>query len=160
MAVSGPALYYWSLAAVAAGTVVQADADIKQSEERQRILAQELKTTELAALAEENVRLSALALANSDVIANAGGVDAYASASLTAVRQFNFRVTNESIADLRLNLATSRAGTSAQIRILKSNNKAVQTAGIFEVAGTIFGGFGKASMLKAPAIAEKSEGLV
>jgi len=144
------AVFYIGLAAMAGGQIVSANAAAEESRERARILEQELRTSELAAMQDENNRLSALNFANQDIIANAGGIDAYASPTLTALRQFNFRVHNEAVEDLRLNLATARASTSASVRILRNNARTAMTAGILSAAGTLMSGAAKGSMLRSP----------
>jgi hypothetical protein len=146
-AAGGNALYYWTLAIAAAGTVVQTQDQIAANRERQKILEQELRSNELAALDEENNRLIALRLANDDMLVNAGGVDAWASPSLIAGRAFNFQMGMQDIANIRFNVADSRAAISARIGILQNNSSAIKTAGIFEVAGIFAKGASSASLL-------------
>lgn len=81
------------------------------------------------------------------MLVNAGGIDAWASPSLIAAREFNFKMGMEDIENIRFNIAGQRAGISARIGILKANSKATLTAGIFEIAGTIAGGIDAAGKL-------------
>ncbi len=147
MAIEGKAIYYIYLAAVAAGTAVTVSDTRNANTRREQILEQELRSNELAALDEENQRLIALRLANDDILVRAGGVDAYASPSLIAARNFNFQMGMEDIENIRFNVASERAGISARIGILKSNSRATFVAGIFEVAGIVAGGLDARSQL-------------
>ena len=147
MADGGATFFYLAMAATAAGTVVSTIDTINANAARQRILEAELRANELAALDEENQRLIALRLANDEMLANAGGVDAWASPSLIAGRAFNFQMGMEDIKNIRFNQLTSDAGISARISILKSNSRATLTSGIFELSATAFGTLDKASQL-------------
>ena len=143
----GGATFYIAMAAMAAGTAVTTIDTINANKRREMILEQELRSNELAALDEENQRLIALRLANDDMLARSGGVDAWASPSLIAARAFNFKMGMEDIENTRFNLAGQRAGISARIAILKSNSRAIAVAGIFEVAGIAAGGLDARSKL-------------
>ena len=132
----GGASFYIFMAATAAGTAVQTMDTIYANEERERILEQELRSNELAALDEENRRLQMLREANEDILAHAGGIDAFASPSLVAARAFNFRMGMQDIANIRLNLAGARAGIAARIGILRSNTRATRTSGILSMIAT------------------------
>jgi len=143
----GGASFYIAMAAMAAGTAVQTIDTMNANKRREEILAQELRANELAALDEENERLIALRLANEEILAGAGGVDAWASPSLIAARNFNFEMGMQDIANLRYNIAGSRAGTSARIAILRENSRATQTAGILEIVGTAFSAMDARSQL-------------
>lgn len=151
----GGATFYIAMAAMAAGTAVTTMDTINANKRRQMILEQELRSNELAALDEENQRLIQLRLANEEMLANSGGVDAWASPSLIAAREFNFQMGMEDIENIRFNVASARAGISAKIGILKANSRATAAAGIFEVAGIVAGGLdaksklGKTSTTKA-----------
>ena len=131
----GGATSYILMAAMAAGTVVETTARVNENKERQRVLEEELRSAELAALDEENQRLLALREANESILAGAGGIDAYASPSLIASREFNFRMGMQDIANTRLNIAQKRSATAARIGILKDNTRATRFAGLFELAG-------------------------
>ena len=131
----GGATFYIAMAAMAAGTVVTTIDTINANKRRQQILEQELRQQELQALDEENQRLISLRLANEDMLVQNSGIEAWASPSLLAARAFNFQM-GEDISNIRLNKFAARAGTSAQIAILKSNSRATAIAGIFEIAGT------------------------
>lgn len=161
----GGATFYIAMAAMAAGTAVSTIDTINANKERERILEQELRSNELAALDEENRRLLALREANDDMLIRQGGVDAWASPSLIAAREFNFKMGMEDIENIRFNLAGVRAGISARIGILKSNSRATLTAGIFEIAGTVAGGLDAKSKLTKPpggttAITKPAEGIL
>jgi hypothetical protein len=143
----GGATFYLAMAAVAAGTAVTTMDTINANKERQRILEQELRSNELAALDEENRRLLALREANDDILVNAGGIDAWASLSLIAARKFNFKTGMEDIENIRFNVAGMRAGISARIGILKANSKATLTSGILSIAATGLSAASKASAL-------------
>lgn len=143
----GGATFYIAMAAMAAGAAVTTIDQINANKRREQILEAELRSQELAALDEENQRLIALRLANEDMLVRAGGVDAWASPSLIAARSFNFQMGMEDIENIRFNLSAARAGISAKIAILKDNSRATATAGIFEVAGIVAGGFDAKSQL-------------
>jgi len=149
----GGATFYIAMAAMAAGTAVTTIDTINANKRREMILEQELRSNELAALDEENQRLIALRLANDDMLARSGGVDAWASPSLIAARNFNFQMGMEDIENTRFNLSSERAGISARIGILKSNSRATAIAGIFEVAGIVAGGLDAKSKLTKTTLA-------
>jgi len=132
----GGATFYLAMAAMAAGTAVTTIDTINANKRRQQILEQELRQQELQALDEENQRLIALRLANEDMLVQNSGIEAWASPSLIAARAFNFQMGMDDIENIRLNKFAARAGTSAQIAILKANSRATAIAGIFEIAGT------------------------
>lgn len=131
----GGMTFYLYMAATAAGTVVTTQNQIKTNKARQMQLDAELRSNELAALDEENQRLMALQFANDEMVVSAGGIDAWASPSLIAARNFNFQMGMEDITNIRQNLMATRAGIESRISILKSNTRAARTAGIFELAG-------------------------
>ena len=135
----GGATFYYFMAA-AAGTAVNVQDQRFANEVREQQLEEELRSRELAALDEENDRLRSLTMANDELLVNAGGVDAFASPSLIAARNFNFKIGMEDITNIRLNLQSARSGVAARIGILKHNSRAVATAGIFEMAGFVLGG--------------------
>lgn len=139
-------IFYLGVAASAAGQVVAAENTRKNEQRRQIQLKLEMKNAELAALDEENERLRMLDLANSEAIANAGNLDPFASPSLMALRRFNFEIANQDIANIRTNLATSRAGFSMQLAISRSNERTARTTGILGALGTI--GQGAATGIK------------
>ena len=143
----GGATFYIAMAAMAAGTAVTTMDTINANKRRQQILEQELRSNELAALDEENDRLIALRLANDDMLVNAGGIDAWASPSLIAARHFNFQMGIQDIENIRYNVASTRAGISARIGMLKANSRATLTAGIFEIVGTAAMGYSKHAQL-------------
>jgi hypothetical protein len=144
------AIYYIGMAMAAAGTVVTTADSIRANKERQKILENELRAGELQALDEENLRLRALRDANEEMMANAGGIDAFASPSLIAARNFNFRMGLEDISNIRYNQASSRSTIAAHISILKSNSKALKQAGIFEIAGTAMMSYAGYQSFKKP----------
>ncbi len=146
----GEAIYYIAIAASAAGALIEADNANIQALERARILEQELKTEELRALDEENQRLRDLQLANDLIGVNAGGVLAYASPSLMAARKFNFKLFAEDQANAQLNLATTRAGTSAKIRIFNRNARVALQLGILGAISTVGLGLSKGGELFKP----------
>lgn len=146
----GEAVYYIAIAAAAAGALVEADNANIEALERARILEQELKTEELRAIEQENERLINLRLANDLISANAGGIDAYASPSLVAARKFNFRMFAEDQAAAQLNLQTTRANTSAQIRIFNRNSRVAIQTGILSAISTVGMGLSKGSLLYGP----------
>jgi len=143
-------LYYFAVAAAAAGAVVEGENARRQELERSRILEAELRSSELLALDEENQRLIDLRFANEEILAMAGGVFAYASASLTAARKFNFRMFGEDSANAALNLATNRASTSARIRIHNANAGVFRTVGILNAVSTVAGGLSKGGLFDKP----------
>lgn len=136
----GGATFYIAMAAMAAGTVVTTIDQINANKRREQILEQELRALELKALDDENARLIQLRLANEDMLVRNSGIEAWASPSLIAARAFNFQMGFEDIENIRFNKFSARAGISAQIAILKSNSRAAQLSGIFEVAGIVAGG--------------------
>ncbi len=150
MADPGTALFYFAMAATAAGTAVSTIDTINANKARQRILEQELRTNELAALDEENQRLIALREANDELLVNSGGIEAYGSPSLIAARAFNFQMGMEDIENIRFNQKSSEAGISARILILKSNSHATLTSGILQIAATAFSAGSKYQQLKKP----------
>lgn len=131
----GGATFYIYMAFAAAGTAVTVQDQRNANRMREMQLNEELRSNELAALDEENNRLMALRLANDELLTNAGGIDAWASPSLIAARNFNFQMGMEDITNLRYNLQGQRSGIANRIGILQANSKAVLTAGIFEIAG-------------------------
>jgi len=147
----GEAVYYIAVAAMAAGALIEADNANIEALERARILEAELKAEELRALDEENERLINLNLANQELLAGAGGVGAYASPSLMAARKFNFKTFADDKAAAQLNLATTRASTSAQIRIFNRNARVAIQTGILSAVGTIGMGMTKGAELFKPA---------
>ena len=96
--------------------------------------------------------------ANDDISARAGGIDAFASPSLIAAREFNFRMGMTDIENTRLNVAANRAGISSRISVLKANSRATMTAGIFEIASTAFSTMYGANKLKKPKVTSASSG--
>ena len=151
----GEAVYYIAVAAAAAGALVEADNANIEALERARILEQELKTEELRALDEENQRLIDLRLANDLISVNAGGVGAYSSPSLMAARKFNFRMFDQDQQNAQLNLATTRASASAQIRIFNRNSRVAIQTGILSAISTVGMGLSKGALLKKPSGALK-----
>lgn len=143
-------LYYAAAAAAAGAAITEGQAQAAAALERARVLEEELRQTELAALDEENERLKALRFANEQILVNAGGVDPYASPSLTAARQYNFKVAESDILNLGLSTAAARSGTSVQIKILKRNARAAINSGILQAASTMFMAGAEGSMLKQP----------
>ena len=151
----GEAVYYIAVAAAAAGALIEADNANIEALERARILEQELKTEALRAIDEENQRLIDLRLANDLLTVNAGGIGAYSSPSLVAARKFNFRMFAEDQANAQLNLATTRASTSAQIRIFNRNARVALQTGILSAVSTVGMGLSKGALLKKPSGALK-----
>jgi len=145
-------LIYWAYAAAAAGTYVTVQDQKYANAMRQQQLEEELRSNELSALDEENNRLMALRLANDEMLVNAGGIDAWASPSLIAARNFNFRMGMQDITNTRYNLQAARSGVASRISVLKANSRAVTTAGIFEVAGYALGAADSYSKLKKPKV--------
>lgn len=145
----GASIFFYILATTAAvaGTAVQTAEGIRTAKRRQLVLEQEIRTNELAALDEENKRLEDLRYANEDILANAGGIDAYASLSLIAARRFNFKIGMEDILTIRFNQLNSDAALSARISILKSNRKALKTSGILQGISQIAGGIDEGSRI-------------
>ena len=143
-------IYYVAVAAMAAGALVEADNANIQALERARILEQELKTEELRAIEQENERLIELRLANDDILLRSGGVDPYASASLVAARKFNFKTFSDDQAAAQLNLSTTRASTSAQIRIFNRNARVAIQTGILSAISTVGMGLSKGGLLDKP----------
>ena len=146
----GGATFYIAMAAAAAGTVVTTLDTIDANRRRQAILEQEIRSEELAALDEEVQRLRALRMANDELLVGADGIDAWASPSLIAAREFNFKMGLEDIANSRYNVGDVRAGIGARINILKRNTRASAAAGIFEIAGIAASTANASSMLKKP----------
>lgn len=130
----GASLYYFYAAVAATGVAVQTANQIEANKRREAILQQELQSNELAALDEENERLRAIRYANDEMLAKSGGVEAWASPSLIAMREFNFKVGFEDIQNTRYNIMNERAGIAARIGILKQNTRASIQSGIFQVA--------------------------
>lgn len=131
---SGASLYYFYAVVAATGVVVQTANQIEANKRREAILQQELQSNELAALDEENQRLRAIRYANDEMLAKSGGIEAWASPSLIAMREFNFKMGFEDIQNTRYNIMNERAGIAARIGILKKNSRATIQAGIFQVA--------------------------
>lgn len=131
----GGATFYLAMTMMAAGTAVMTVDQINANKARQRVLEQELRNQELAALDQENERLIALREANDQLLANSGNIDPYGSPSLLAARRFNFEMVEDDVTNIRHNLASSRAETSAQISILKANSRARLIAGILDTTG-------------------------
>jgi len=127
-------LIYYAYAAAAVGTAVTVQNQAYANRMRQQQLEEELRSRELAALDEENQRLQALREANQDILVRAGGIDAWASPSLIAARNFNFKMGMEDIENIRLNLQQARSSVAARISVLKKNTRATQIAGLFEIA--------------------------
>ena len=155
----GSTLYYIYMAAAVAGTAVTVSDTRAMNKRREMILEQELRSNELAALDEENQRLMALRLANDEILTRAGGIEAWASPSLIAARNFNFQMGMEDIENIRFNVSSARAGISAKIGMLKANSRATLTAGIFEVAGIVAGGLDAKSQLGKTATTVPSGGM-
>ncbi len=139
--------YYIATAAAVGGTIVTTLDEIESNKARQKILEQEIRTNELKALDAENQRLEQLRFADDDILANAGGIDAYASASLIAGRQFNFKIGMEDILNIRFNQLNSDAALSARISILRGNRRAAQTSGILQAFAQIAGGIDEGSRI-------------
>jgi hypothetical protein len=148
----GGATFYIAMAAMAAGTVVTTIDQINANKRREQILEQELRALELKALDDENARLIQLRLANEDMLVQNSGIEAWASPSLLAARAFNFQMGFEDISNIRFNKFSARAGISAQISILKSNSRAAQLSGIFEVAGIVAGGLDARAQLQKTSV--------
>ena len=140
--------YYIAAAAAATGAIVNARNQQRNEAIRQQLLEQERTNAELAALDEENQRLALLAYANSDVIANAGNIDPFASESLLALRAEQHREANVDIGNIRTNLATSRANVSAMINISRHNSKVAGQIGILDAVSHIASGIAQGSRLK------------
>ena len=138
----------------AGGTAITTADNISANKAREKQLERELQANELAALDQENRRLIELREANDQILANAGGIEAYASASLVAARAFNFTMAMEDIANIGVNLAASRSGISTRIGILQSNSRASRAGGIFEMAGIFGDGLDKAGLLEGPGAPE------
>lgn len=149
------AIYYIYAAAAAAGTAVTVANQVDANRRRQAILEQELRSNELAALDEENQRLIALREANDELLANAGGIEAWSSPSLIAARSFNFQMTGEDVENIRYNLASFKAEASARIGILQRNSRAAVVSGIFEIAQTMVG-----AKIGADKLAKPGEGQI
>lgn len=146
MADGGATFYYWvATAAAAAGTAVQVDAGIKDAQIREEQLKDEIQAAEIAALDAENQRLIDLRLVNEEILANSGNVDPYASLSLVAAREFNFRQLNEDVENIRLNLAQERSGVSKGLSILQTNRNAMLNAGILQLGSQIGSAFDTAA---------------
>jgi hypothetical protein len=120
-----------------AGTAYSVSEQNAESRERQRLLEEELRGEELAALDEENERLKELRLANQEIIAGSGNIDPYASASLVAARRFNFQTTLDDVANIRYNITSYRRSVSARIGIFRRNRSAATTMGMLNVASTL-----------------------
>lgn len=140
-------LYYVAIAATATAYYVEGRNTDEMEEERRRALRLDQKNAELEAKAAEVARLEELYYANSDVIARASGVDAYASPSLTAIRQFNFKVFERDMENLSLNLLNTRAQTASMIKISKMTGRTAKTSGMLMAAGTIAGGVAKGNQI-------------
>jgi heme exporter protein D len=138
---------YAAYAAAATGAVITTIDTVNANKRRQMILEEELRSAELAALDEENRRLQQLRLANDEMLARSGGVDAWASPSLVAARAFNFEMGMQDISNIRYNIQADRSGIAARIGILKQNSRATIAAGIFEVAGIAAGAKHSAGLL-------------
>ena len=136
----GGATFYIALAASAAGTAVSIDQQNKDSLERQRVLEAERRANELVALDQENERLISLREADSEILAQSGGVDPWASPSLIAARIFNFETTIADIENIQYNLASNRSGIDARVNILRRNRSSTRTAGMFSLLGDVASG--------------------
>ena len=136
----GATFYYLALAATATGTAIDINQQRRDAHARERQLEEEKRAEELIALDQENQRLRELREANDEIGAFASGIDAFASQSLIAARQYNFKVINEDIANIRMNLATGRSGIDRQIGILRSNRSTLKTSGFLGILGHVSGG--------------------
>lgn len=143
----GGASFYIYLAIAAAGSAYSAHENKQANRRRQAILEQELRSNELAALDEENRRIQMLREANDDMLANSGGIEAWASPSFLAAREFNFKMLDEDVKNIRYNTQATKADIGARIAILKRNSRAVWTKSIFDVATTAAYGSYKGSLL-------------
>lgn len=121
--------------ASAAATVLDVQSTRADEKLRRQQLAREKKNAELAALDEENERLIMLQAANSDAIARSGNLDPFASPSLLALRDANLREASKDLANIQLNLATSRADISTRIAISKRRSRVAKTSGILNIIG-------------------------
>jgi len=144
----GGASFYWLMATAAAGTAVSVVDTKNTNDERERVLKEELRSNELAALDEENERLIALREANDEILANAGGIEAWASPSLLAARIWNFQVGFKDIDNINFNRANVRSGISARIGVLQRNSRATLTSGILQVIGTATSTINQGALLK------------
>lgn len=133
------ALFYAYIAVAAVGTGISVYNQIDANRRRQAVLEAELRSAELAALDEENQRLQALREANDMMLANAQGIEAWASPSLIAGREFNFRMTHQDIENTRFNLMTEKANIGAKIGMLQKNSRLAVAKGIFDIAQSVFG---------------------
>ena len=136
----GGASFYWLLAATAVGTGVQVDAGLQSSYRQEQLDKEEQKAQELIALDQENERLRDLRSANDEIGVRAGGIDAFASPSLIAARQFNFKMVNEDIQNIRLNLQARRSGLHTRIGILGSNRTALKGGGFLALVNSFAAG--------------------
>jgi len=128
---AGAVWAYWIAAGASiVGTAIDIDAQRKTAAIRAEQLEDEIQAAELIALEAENERLIDLQLANDDILVNAGNVDPFASLSLVAAREFNFRQLNDDVQSIRLNLLQEKSGAQKGISILNSNRTAMLNAGI------------------------------
>lgn len=118
----------------AVGTYYTARTSMEAEDERNRQLEADRRSAENLAKAEEVARLEELYYANSDIIANAKGIDAYASPSLTAIRQFNFRMHQQNVDDITDNLVADRAAIGAMIKANRRNKRALLIGGMLGTA--------------------------
>ena len=148
---SDPTTWYWIAAAVTAGSYVyEARETAEMEDERQRALKLDQKNAELQAKSEEISRLDELFYANSQIIAGASGIDAYASPSLTAIRQFNFRVAQRDLENLSMNLLNSRAQTASMIKLSKQTSRVAKVTGLLNAASTLTSAGATTKQLKTP----------
>ena len=129
------AVFYIAMTAAIAGTAVTTVDQINANKARQRLLDEELKNNELAALDEENRRLLQLRMANDEMMTARKGIDAWASPSLIAMRAFNFDMGMQDIENTRLNIQSQRSSIDTKINVLKANNRAILTSGILTGIG-------------------------
>ena len=139
--------FYIAVAAMAAGEVYQGHVRKVNAQDRIRQLKLESKNATLAALDEETRRLQDLNFANSDVVANAGNLDPYASPSLIAIQQRNRALAEMDMDNIRANLAMQRAAIMSEISITRRNGRAAVTSSIINAAGTIVGGMAQGNQL-------------
>ena len=135
-----PWLYAAGTALTVYSTLDAASAQAQMEDRRQRQLAIEGKSAELAARQEENQRLRELTEANADAIASGVGsgiLDPFASPSLLALRKANMATAFKDIKTIQQNLAIDRARISAEIAISRKNRKAAIRGGILQAAGTL-----------------------
>lgn len=119
---------------------------------RQEQFKTEMRTAEIQAKQQHVELLDELAYANSATIAQAAssGIAAYASPSVTAVREDNFRKHERNRRAVELNLAQQRANNAMLIKLSQYRGRAARSIGMLGAVSDLFGTAASAYRLRGP----------